>query len=146
MLVDFCGDYLCSGNDRKATWYPIFDLKLLKRCLHKVFSSVFRTLDPFSMTEFVITRLKGAEHCDWVISRFSLLRAIVTGQVSMPSLVEIVINIVGVWRLIVVYIIEIEKRQNVDGDNLVLQYPLYFHCDCNYVHLLLESVSFKSRG
>ena len=64
VLFDICGDCLGSGQDRKPIYYPIFDLRLLKRCRHKVFSSVFRTFDPFSMTEFVITRLKGAEHRD----------------------------------------------------------------------------------
>ena len=40
-----------------------------KRCLQKTASAVFGTLDPFSMTEFIVTRLKRAEHRDWMQSR-----------------------------------------------------------------------------
>ena len=82
--------------------YPIFGLRLLKRCLQKVSSSVFGSLDPFLMTEFIVTRLKGAEHRDWMMSLSSLRRAIITGELSMPSFVEVVSNIVGVRPLIAV--------------------------------------------
>ena len=58
------------------------------------------------MTEFIDTRLKGAEHRDWMMSRSSPHRAIITGELSMPFLVEVVSNIVGVWPLIVVYLKE----------------------------------------
>ena len=39
--------------------YPVFDVRLLKRCLQKTASVVFETLDPFSMGEFIVTRLKS---------------------------------------------------------------------------------------
>ena len=56
------------------------------------------------MTEFIVTRLKGAEHRDWRMSRSGLRRAIITGELSILSLHGVVSNIVGVWPLIVVYL------------------------------------------
>ena len=76
------------------------------------------------MTEFILTRLKGAEHRDWITSRSSLRRAIITGELSMASLVEVVSNIVGVWSLIVVYLKETGRK--TDGDSLVVYYILHF--------------------
>ena len=102
VLADTYKEHLGSGYSQKLVEYPFFDLRLLKRCLQKVSSFVFESLDPFSMTEFIVTRLKGAEHRDWIMSRSSLRRAIITGELSMPSLVEVVSNIGGVWPLIVV--------------------------------------------
>ena len=68
MLADTYKEYLGSGYSHKLVEYPIFDLRLLKRCLQKVSSSVIGSLDPFSMTEFIVTRLKGVEHRDWMMS------------------------------------------------------------------------------
>ena len=68
VLADTYRKYLGSGYSHKLVEYPIFDLRLLKRCLQKVCSSVFGSLEPFSMTEFIVTRLKGAEHRDWMMS------------------------------------------------------------------------------
>ena len=59
VLADPYGEYLGSGYNRKLLEYPVFDLRLLKRCLQKVSFSVFGSLDPFFMTEFDVTRLKG---------------------------------------------------------------------------------------
>ena len=84
VLADTYGKYMRSGYNHKLVEYPVFDLRLLKRCLQKVSSSVFGSLDPFSMTEFIVTRLKGAEHRDWMMSRSSLRHAIITGEPSMP--------------------------------------------------------------
>ena len=118
VLADTYGEFVGSGYSHKLVEYPVFDLRLLKRCLQKVFSSVSGSLEPFSMTEFIVTRLKGAEHCDWMISRSSLRHAIITGELSMPSQVEVVSNIVGVWPLIVVYLTETGRK--TDGDSLVV--------------------------
>ena len=68
-LVECYKEYLGSGYMRGLLDYPTFDVRLLKRCLQKTASTVFGTLDPFSMTEFILTRLKGAEHRDWMQSR-----------------------------------------------------------------------------
>ena len=98
--------------------YPTFNVSLLKRCLQKTASVVFGTLDLFSMTEFIVTRLKGAEHRDWMHSRQSLRRAIETGDLSLPGLVDAVSNIIGVWPLIVSYLKETGKKDS--GDSLVV--------------------------
>ena len=44
-LADTYGEYLGSGCSQKLVEYPFFDLRLLKRCLQKVSSSVFGSLD-----------------------------------------------------------------------------------------------------
>ena len=118
VLAETYREFLGSGYSHKLVEYPIFDLRLLKRCLQKVSSSVFGSLDPFLMTEFILTRLKGAEHRDWMMSRSGLCRAIITGELSMPCLVEVISNIVGVWPLIVVYLKETGRK--TDGHSLVL--------------------------
>ena len=135
--------YLGSGYSRKLVEYPVFDLRLLKRCLQKVSSFVFGSLDPFSMTEFIVTRLKGAEHRDWMMSRTNLGHAIFTGELSMPSLVEVVSNIVGVWPLIVVYLKETGRK--TDGDSLVVQFVLHF-CIHSQFPLLHVAVFFLEEG
>ena len=61
-LVECYKENLGSGYTKTLVDYPIFDVRLLKRCLQKTASVVIGTLDPFSMTEFIVTRLKGAEH------------------------------------------------------------------------------------
>ena len=81
-LVECYREYLRSGYRKTLVGYSIFDLRLLKRCLQKTASVVFGTLDPFSMTEFIVTRSKGAEHRDWMRSRQSLHMALETGDLS----------------------------------------------------------------
>ena len=118
VLADTYKEFLGSGYSHKLVEYPIFDLRLLKRCLQKASSSIFGSLDRLSMTEFIVTRLKGADYRDWMMSRTSLRRAIITGELSMPSPVEVVSNIVGVWPLIVVYLEETARK--TESDNLVV--------------------------
>ena len=117
VLAESYGEYLESGYSRKLLEYPVFDLRLSKRCLQKVSSSVFGSLNPFS-TEFIVTRMKGAEHRDCMMSRSSLRRAITRGELSMPSLVEVVSIIAGVWTFIVIYHKETGKQ--TDADSLVI--------------------------
>ena len=64
VLADTYGNYLVRRYNHKLVEYAIFDLRLLKRCLQKVSCSVFGCLDPFLMKEFIVTRLKGADHRD----------------------------------------------------------------------------------
>ena len=104
VLVDTYGEYLGSGYSHKLVEYPVFDLRLLKRCLQKVSSSVFGSLDSFFMTEFIVKRLKMGKHRDWMMSHSNVRRAIITGELSMPSLIEVVSNIVGAWPLIVAHL------------------------------------------
>ena len=118
VLADTHGEHLGSEYNQKLAEYPVFDLRLLKRCLQKVSSSVLGSLGPFSITKFIVTRLKSAEQRDWMISRFSLRHAIITGELSMPSLVESVSNIVEVWLLILVYIKETGRK--TVGESLVV--------------------------
>ena len=99
---DTCIEFAGSGHREKLVKYPIFDLQLLKRSLQKCAQVVFGSLDPFSMTEFIIVRLKGAEHKDWIASRHALRRAVLSDAFPMPSLVEVVAKIVCVWPLIFV--------------------------------------------
>ena len=101
VLAEAFAGYLGSGYRAKLVDYPTFDLRLLKRCLQRTAASVFACLDPFSVTEFVVNRLKGAETRDWMASRPALRQAIITNVLSMPGLVDVVANIVGVWPLVV---------------------------------------------
>ena len=118
VLADTYGEYLGSGYSHELVEYPVFDLRLLKRCLQKVSSSVFGSLDPFSMTEIIVIRLKGAEHRDWMMSLSSLRHAIITGELSMPSLLEVVSNIVEVWPFIVAYLEQTGRK--TEGHSLVV--------------------------
>ena len=111
--------YLGSGYQAKLIENPTLHLRLLKRCLHRTASSVFGSLDPFSLTEFVVNRLKGAETRDWMASRPALRKAIITNNLSMPDLVNVVANIVGVWPLIVSYLKETGRKD--EGDSLVVR-------------------------
>ena len=117
-LVESYKEYLGSGCMRGVLDYPTFDVRLFKRCLQKTASTVFGTLDPLSMAEFIVTRLKGAERRDWMQSRQSLRRAIETGDLSLPGLVDVVSNIIGIWPPIVSHLKETGKRDS--GDSLVV--------------------------
>ena len=114
-LVESYKEYVGSGCMRGLLDYPTFDVRLLQRCLQKTASTVFGTLHLFSMTEFIVTRLKGAEHRDWMQSRQSLRRAIETGDLSLPGLVDVVSNIIGVWPPIVFYLKETGKKNSCDS-------------------------------
>ena len=72
VLAEAFSSYLGSGYRSTLVEYPTFDLRLLKRCLQRNAASLFWSLDPFSMTDFVINRLKGAETWDWKASRPAL--------------------------------------------------------------------------
>ena len=133
-LVECYKENLGSGYTNTLVDYPIFDARLLKRCLQKTASVIFGTLDPFSMTEFIVARLKGAEHRDWMQSRQSLRRAIETGDLSLPSLLDVVSNIICVWPLIVSYIKETGK--NYSGDSFVVWFFLRVTLSYNaHIHL-----------
>ena len=119
VLAEAFASYLGSGYCAKLVEYPTFDLQLLKRCLQRTAASVFRSLDPFSMTEFVVNRLKGAETRDWMASRPALRKAIITNDLSMPGFVDVVANIVGVWPLVVSYLKDTGRKD--DGSSLVVR-------------------------
>ena len=125
-LVESYKEHLGSGCMRGVLDYPTFDVRLLERCLQKTASPAFRTLDPFSMTKFIVTRLKGAEHRNWMQSRQSLRTAIETGDLSLPGLVDVLSNIIGVWPLIVSYLKETGKKDS--GDSLVVWFSPFSFC------------------
>ena len=101
VLAEGFSSYLGSRYRAKLVEYPMFDLRLLKRCLERTAASVFGNPDPFSMTEFLINCLKGAESRDCKASRPALRRAIITNDLSMPGLVDVVATIAEVWPLVV---------------------------------------------
>ena len=119
VLAEAFASYLCGGYRAKLVEYPSFDFRLLKRCLQRTAASVFGSLDPFSMTEFVVNCLKGAETRDWMASRGALRKAIIANDLSMPGLVDVVANIVRVWPLVVSYLEETGRED--DGENLVVK-------------------------
>ena len=119
VLADAFTNYLGSGYQTKLIEYPTFDLRLMKRCLQRTASFVFGSLDPFSLTEFIVNRLKGAETRDWMASRSGLRKTIITIELSMPGLVDVVANIVGVWPLIVSYLKETGRKD--ERDSLVVR-------------------------
>ena len=143
VLAEGFASYLESGYQAKLIEYPTFDLRLLKRCLQRTASSVFGSLDPFSLTEFVVNRLKGAETRDWMASRPALRKAIVRNDLSLPGLVDVASNIVGVWPLIVSYLKETGRKG--EGDSLVVRSFLVSVClTRGGVHITL--VVFRMRG
>ena len=96
VLVEAFCEYLGSGYRQKLSDYPVFDLRLFRRYLRRTASSVFGRFDGLAMTDFIVNRLKGAETRDWMSSRPALKKAILTNDLSMPHLVDVVANIIGV--------------------------------------------------
>ena len=125
VLLEAFLEYLGSGYRQKLIDYPVFDLRLFRRCLQRTSSNVFGSLDGLAMTEFIVNQLKGAETRDWMSSRPALRRAILTNDLSMPHLVDVVANIVGVWPLIVSYLKETGRKD--DGVSLVVR-SSFFLC------------------
>ena len=119
VLAEASASYQGSGYQAKLVEYPTFDLRLLKRCPQRTASSVFGSLDKFSLTELVVNRLKGAETRNWTASRPALRKAIITNVLSMPDVVNVVANIVGVWTLIVSYLKQTGRKD--EGDSLVIR-------------------------
>ena len=68
VLAEAFASYLGSRYHVKLVEYPTFDFRLMKCCLQWTAASVFGRLDLFSMTEFTVNRLNGAETRDWVAS------------------------------------------------------------------------------
>ena len=119
VLVEAFSEYLGCGYRQKLIDYPVFDLRLFRRCLQRTSSIVFGSLDGLAMTEFIVNRLNGAETRDWMSSRPALKKAILTNDLNMPHLFDVVANIIGVWPLIVSYLKETGRKE--DGDSLVVR-------------------------
>ena len=143
-LLEAYVNFLGSGYQQKLIEYPLFDLRLFKRCLQKTASSVFGTLDPYSMTEFIVNRLKEAESRDWMASQPALRKAILTSSLAMPELIDVVANIVGVWPLIVAFLKETGRKD--DGDSLVVWSPFFDVCGCCFVPMYIDFWYFRRKG
>ena len=114
----FC-EYLGSGFHQKLNDYPTFDLRSFKLCLQRTASSVFGFLDGLAMAEFIVNRLKSAETRDWMTSRPALRKAILTNDLVVPHLVDVVEHNIGVWPLIVSNLKETGRKD--DSDSLVVR-------------------------
>ena len=97
------------------------------------------------MTEFLVNRLKDAETGDWMSSRPARKKAILTNDLSIPHLVDIVANITGVGPLVVSYLKETGRED--DGDSLVVSSSSFWSCWCSfpYPHSLC-CVLFQKKG
>ena len=124
LLSEIYSTYIGSGNQQNLIKIPNSTFGLLKRCMHKSSSSVFGSLDVFSTTEFLVTRLKGGEDRDWTMLFTALQKAVISCDLTMPGLVEAMANFVSVWPLIVPYLRETGKKHI--GDSLVVQYIVLF--------------------
>ena len=122
ILVEAFCEYLGSGYRQKLIDYPRFDLCLFKRRLQRTACSVFGRLDGFAMTEFIVYRLKGAETRVWTSSCPALKKTILTNNLGMLHLGDVLANIIGVWQLIVSYLKETGRKY--DGDSLVVRSSL----------------------
>ena len=96
------------------------------------------------MTEFIINRLKGAETRDWMSSHPALKKAILTNVLSMPHLVDVAGNIIGVWPLIVSYLKETGRKD--DDDSLVVRSCSFGRVGALSYPYLLCCVSFQRKG
>ena len=115
-LVEAYVNFLGSAYQQKLIEYPLFDLRFFKRCLQRTALSLFGILNSYSMTEFIVNRLKGAESRNWMASRPALKKALISSSFVMPELVDVVANIV--WSLIFSYLKETVRKD--DGDCLVV--------------------------
>ena len=134
VLAEAFASYVGSGYRAKLVEYPTFDLHLLKRCLQRTAASGFGSPDPFSMTSFVVNRLKGAKTRHWMASRLALRKAIITNDFSLPGFVDVVANIVAVWPLVVSYLEETGRKD--DGDSLVVRSStvVVLSASCKWAH------------
>ena len=142
-LVECYREYFARGYMRGLLEYPTFDARLLKRCRQKTASTVFGTLEPFSITDFIVIRLKAAEHRDWMQSRQSLRRAIETGDLSPSGLVDVFSNKIGVWPLFVSYLKDTGKKDR--GDSLVVWFFLLVSV-LAWLPLLISVFVFRKKG
>ena len=139
----FC-EYLGNGYRRKLIDYPVFDLRLFRRCLQRTAYSMFGSLDELAMTEFIVNRLKGAETRYWMSFRPALKKAILTNDLSMSHLVDVVANIIGVWPLIVSYLKETGRKDDADG--IMARYSSSGRVDAFSYPYLLCRVLFQKKG
>ena len=144
VLVEAFCQYQGSGYRQKLITYPFLDLTLFRRCLQRTASTVFGSLDGLAMTEFIINRLKGAETRGWMSSRPALKKAILTNDLSLPHVVEVVANNIGAWPLVVSYLKETGRKD--DGDSLVVRSSSFDRVGALLYPHLLYLVIFQMKG
>ena len=105
----------------RSAGLPNFWCPIAQTLFTKTASTVFRTLDPFSMTEFIETRFTGAEHRDWMQPWQTLRKAIETGGLSFAGLLDVVSNIILVKPLSASYLKETGKKNKTNVSLLVLE-------------------------
>ena len=125
VLVETICEYLGCDYRQKLTVFPFFDLRLFKRCLQRTASSVFGSLDGLAMTDIIVNRLKGTETRDWMSCRPALTKALLTNDLSMHHLGEVIANIIGVWPLIVSYSKGTGRKD--DSDSFVVRSSYFDH-------------------
>ena len=118
VLLDFFANYLWNGYRPELAEYPVFDLRLLKCCIQWTAATVFGRLEPFLMTEIVINCIKSAETWDWMVARSSPWKSIITSELVMPHLVDVVPSFIGVWPFVVSYLKKLAKN---DRNSLVVR-------------------------
>ena len=116
--VEAFWEYLGSGYCQNLIDYPCFDLRLFEHCLQWTTFSVFGSSDGFAFTEYIVNQLTVAETGDWMSSCTTLKNAMLTNDLGMLHLVDIVANIIGVWLLIVSYLEETGRKD--DGDSVLV--------------------------
>ena len=92
----------------------------------------------------ICCRLKGAETGDWMASRPALSRAIITTELSIPGLVDVLANNVGVWPLVVSYLKETGRKDN--GDSLAVKSSLFGLSDLRLCSVAIAVLLFRRRG
>ena len=95
------------------------------------------------MTELIVNRLEGAETRDWMSSRPALKKAILTNRLSIPHLVDVVANIIGVRPLIVSYLKETGCKD--DGGSLMVRSSSFGRVGAFSHPRLLCCVSFQKK-
>ena len=132
VLAEAFARYLGSGYRVKIVAYPTFNLQ-------RTGASVFENLDRFSMREFVVNRLKSAEAWDWMGSCPALRKSVFTNDLSMPGLLDLVANIVGVCPLVLSYLKETGHKDDADSVPLWAFY-------LRHLNVVITALLFRTRG
>ena len=124
LVKAFC-EFLGSGYRQKLIDYPSFDLRIFSVVCNGQLLSPFGSLQGFGMTEFIVNRPMNVEIRDWMSSCPAQKEAILTNNLSMPHLVDVLTKITGVSPLFVFYLNETGRKD--DGNRLVMR-PSSFDC------------------
>ena len=104
---------------------------------------VFGSLDTFSMTGFVINRLKGAETQEQMVSRPALRRAMITNQIFLQDVVAVVAYMLGVWPQVILNIKDF--RQKDEGNSLAVQFFVRTNTCCGLYSVSIVFLLFRRK-